>query len=150
MIDPPSSTEQPEPEEQASRSWDYRVLVADDDARCRGSLTTLLALDGFQIFPAQCGEEALRHIRDVQPRVEDRIHFMVLDYNMPDLTGLEVLRRVRGNLGLLLPAIVVTGEFSSALEWSVIAEGGFALVPKPIQPRPLRQIVQDLVRQMLS
>ena len=148
MIDPPSSNE-PGPEELTSPCWEYRVLVADDDAQCRGSLVSLLALDGFQIFPAQCGEEALRHIRAVQPHVEDRIHFMVLDYNMPDLTGLEVLRRVRGNLGLLLPAIVVTGEFSSDLERSVIAEGGFALVPKPIQPRPFRQIVQNLVRQEL-
>ena len=118
-----------------------RVLLADDDTRCRSSLASLLAADGFVTFGVDNGREVLTEIRARTP-----VHFLVLDYNMPDLTGLDVLRALRRDLGLRLPTILVSGEFSLKLQQEVLREGGFALVPKPVQPTPFRSLVSELVQ----
>lgn len=127
---------------------DYRVLVADDDDRVRGSLASLLDGEGFSTLPVDCGSEVLRLVQ--APRRETRIDFLVLDYNMPDLTGVEVLRRMREQLGLILPSILVSGEASADLEETVLAVGGFALVSKPIQPASFRRLVWKLVKSELG
>ena len=64
---------------------------------------------------------------------------------MPDLNGLEVLRRMRLQLRVSLPSILVSGEFSTDLERTVRQEGGFALVPKPVQLSQFRRLVRNLV-----
>ena len=132
----------------AAASVDYRVLVADDDERVRGSLESLLGGEGFSTLPVNCGFEVLRLVE--APRTEVRIDFLVLDYNMPDLTGVEVLRRMREQLGLFLPTILVSGEFSDSLEQTVLEVGGFALVSKPIQPTLFRRLVWRLVKTELG
>ena len=132
----------------ASSLVDYRVLVADDDERVRGSLASLLDGEGFDTLPVNCGTEVLRLLQ--APRSETRIDFLVLDYNMPDLTGVEVLRRMREHLGLFLPSILVSGEFSDDLEQMVLEVGGFALVSKPIQPASFRRLVWKLVKSELG
>ncbi|MFQ5654289.1 MAG: response regulator [Planctomycetota bacterium] len=135
----------------------YRILVADDDSRSRESLVALLSFDGFHALPLEGGQAALRWLRRWSEANEiwersaratvpvDPVHLLVLDYNMPDLNGLEVLRRVRIELQISLPTIVVSGECSQDLERSVFEEGGYALVPKPIEPSGFRTLVWSLV-----
>ena len=146
----------------------YRVLVADDDVGCRNSLISLLSLEGFKTFSVEGGRQVLERIDELRRALhettredsserdglqrdlhEQTIHFLVLDYNMPDLSGLEVLRKMRVELRITLPTILVTGEFTPDLERSVKAEGGFALVPKPVEPQPFRQLVWRLVKSRL-
>lgn len=152
-----------------ARSNHYRVLVADDDAGCRDSIVSLLVHDGFEASAVSEGHAAIRALRS-PPKVEGDsetsaerasprrrvtlggapraagFDFVVLDYNLPDLTGLEILRVVRCDLRLELPAILVTGDFSDDLERSVLAIGGFAVMKKPVHPANFREIVWDLVR----
>ena len=82
-------------------------------------------------------------------RADDEIDFLVLDYNMPDLTGLEVLRRIH-RYRIALPTIMVTGQFTNELERIVLREGGFALVPKPIKLDYFRELVWELVHTRLQ
>ena len=133
------------PDEKPLPVTGLRVLLADDDSRCRSSLASLLAADGFDTHGVDSGQEVLHEINKPSFSVSP-VHFLVLDYNMPDLTGLDVLRKVKNELGLRLPAILVSGEFSLALQRTVLEEGGFALVPKPVQPIPFRHLVWELVR----
>ncbi|MCI0651785.1 MAG: response regulator [Planctomycetes bacterium] len=156
----------------------FGVLVADDDLRSRDSVAALLTLEGFRTQEVECGNVALEFLRrqlesatDAEasergsrehgrerregaagraPRTLERIHFLVLDYNMPDLTGLEVLRRLRVELGLFLPAILMSGESNEELERAVLEAGGFALVPKPVVPVHFRRLVWKLVRRHLE
>lgn len=140
----------------------YRVLVADDDSRCRESLVSLLDHEGYRVKPASCGHEALDWLRpgsDLaagEPRAveEERrvtpFDFIVLDYNMPDLSGIEVLRLVRVRYQLSLPALFVSGEVSVELHRSVEEVGGFALLPKPIEPKLFRTEINNLVRLFLE
>jgi DNA-binding response OmpR family regulator len=65
------------------------VLLVDDDAAIRRSLADGLELEGFEVVPASGGRAALAALESVTPAV------VVLDLAMPDLDGLEVLRRLR-------------------------------------------------------
>ncbi|MEE8141603.1 MAG: response regulator [Planctomycetota bacterium] len=141
----------------------YRVLVADDDDGCRDSMTSLLNGEGFETFSVTGGWPVLERVVQLGKTVEagrtqsggpamaggPAIDFLVLDLNMPDLSGLEVLRRMRGVLHLFLPSILVTGEFSLELERSVREVGGFALVSKPVEPLHFRELVWELVENEL-
>jgi DNA-binding response OmpR family regulator len=65
------------------------VLLVDDDAAIRRSVAEGLQLEGFDVVPASGGRAALAAIDSIEPAV------VVLDLAMPDLDGLEVLRRLR-------------------------------------------------------
>jgi CheY-like chemotaxis protein len=135
-----------------------RVLVADDDERSLDSLVALLAGEGLSTEPFLGGLEALARLGLIDPRarrpreerVAARIDFLVLDYNMPDLSGIEVLRRIRSGFGMPLPAILVSGESNDELERLWLAAGGFALLPKPVVPDDFRLEVRRLLRRFFG
>jgi DNA-binding response OmpR family regulator len=79
------------------------VLLVDDDARIRKAVGTGLTLEGFEVVPASGGRAALAAIEQIEPAV------MLLDMTMPDLDGLEVLRRLRA-AGNDLPVCVVSAR----------------------------------------
>ena len=65
------------------------VLLVDDDAAIRRTVGEGLELEGFHVVPASGGRAALEAVQSVRPGV------VLLDLTMPDLDGLEVLRRLR-------------------------------------------------------
>jgi DNA-binding response OmpR family regulator len=67
------------------------VLLVDDDDAIRRTVGASLELEGFTVIPASGGRAALEAAARMRPAV------VLLDLNMPDLDGLEVLRRLRAN-----------------------------------------------------
>jgi DNA-binding response OmpR family regulator len=65
------------------------VLLVDDDAAIRRAVGAALELEGFRVVPASGGRAALAAAEAIAPAV------VLLDLTMPDLDGLEVLRRLR-------------------------------------------------------
>jgi len=65
------------------------VLLVDDDAAIRKVVAAGLELEGFRVVPASGGRAALAAVEQVRPAI------VLLDLAMPDLDGLEVLRRLR-------------------------------------------------------
>ena len=68
-----------------------RVLVVDDDAVIRQLICVNLELEGFQVFTAEDGQDALEKVRDVDPKV------VTLDIMMPRLDGWETAARLRND-----------------------------------------------------
>jgi two-component system response regulator MprA len=66
-----------------------RVLVVDDEPAVRSSLKRALELDGYTVFLASDGRQALARLR------VDRVDAIVLDVAMPMLDGIETARRLR-------------------------------------------------------
>jgi DNA-binding response OmpR family regulator len=79
------------------------VLLVDDDAAIRRTVTTGLELEGFDVVCASGGRPALEALGTVRPAV------MLLDLTMPDLDGLQVLRRMR-SAGDDLPICVLSAR----------------------------------------
>ncbi len=82
-----------------------RVLIVDDVADNRAVLSCRLVKDGFEIVEADSGAEALRLVQ------EQAFDVMLLDVMLPDMSGTEVLRRIRDKFSAsLLPVIMVTPD----------------------------------------
>jgi len=79
------------------------VLLVDDDAAIRRSVAVGLELEGFRVVSASGGRAALEAVERMHPAV------VLLDLTMPDLDGLEVLRRLR-SVGDEVPVCVLSAR----------------------------------------
>ncbi len=66
-----------------------KVLVVDDESAMRRGIAVSLAARGYTVYEARSGEEALISFHENQPEL------ILLDVNMPGMSGLEVCRRIR-------------------------------------------------------
>jgi CheY-like chemotaxis protein len=113
------------------------VLIADDDARVRLLLRTILRRDGHVVLEATGGAEALRLLREARPAIA------ILDVEMPPPSGLDVCRIVRADPDLTgIRLIVVTG---SATGSQAMAAGADVHLAKPFSPSQLGAAVAGLV-----
>jgi DNA-binding response OmpR family regulator len=102
-----------------------RVLVVDDDPECRELLRVYLTAKGYDVMEAETGGEGLRRIR------EDRPHLVLLDINLPDITGLVVLREAKA-LDPALGVIMVTGLQEEEVGREAMQAGAFDYITKPL------------------
>jgi len=103
------------------------ILVVDDDASNIQVLLSMLEND-YQILVANSGEQALRLLdKTVQ------IDLVLLDIDMPLLSGFDVLRRLRANpLHSSIPVIMVTGQNHEDTEAYALDQGANDFISKPI------------------
>lgn len=66
-----------------------RILVVDDEPQIRRVLRTTLSAQGYEVFDAKTGEDALLVVRD------QRFDLILLDMNMPGIGGLAACRQIR-------------------------------------------------------
>jgi CheY-like chemotaxis protein len=110
----------------ATNDPSFRILITDDDNRCREALRDIMSPEGYETLEASCGEEA---IDIVDSGVQ--VHLVMLDMQMPTLTGLETLQIVR-QINALLPAILVTADITDSLMRQAIQSQVYSVIPKPI------------------
>jgi len=118
-----------------------KILVVDDDADIAMILKDRLDSLGFEAIVAKDGVQALDAVERETPRI------MILDLEMPRLSGVEVLQRLsqgkqRGRDGYDVPVIVMTahGTIKKAVE--AMKEGAYDFVTKPIDVDHLIMTIQ--------
>lgn len=80
------------------------VLVADDNDDTRQMFQSLLAAKGYRVIEASDGEQAVEVVQRENPGL------VLLDLQLPRLNGLDVIHRLRKDLGLIdVPLVVITG-----------------------------------------
>jgi len=104
-----------------------RLLVIEDDPRDRFSITELLAHDDVEIGSASTGEDALRMLT-----AEDW-DCVVLDLSLPDMSGFEVLERMRDANMENVPVVVFTGKALSAEEDAKLHSMARSIVVKGVE-----------------
>lgn len=118
-----------------------RVLVVDDDDTARRFLIRAIGRGGLDVTEASCGRDALAQI---EARCPDLV---LLDSQMPEMSGEEVLRSLRGNPDTAeLPVIVVTGRAGVDDHLAGLEAGADDVVAKPVHPDELL----DRVRMQLE
>ena len=102
-----------------------RLLVVDDDPEVRALVTTVLTEDGYTVDTAHDGIAAVAALRAARPDA------IVLDLNMPGMTGQDFLALYRQLPGPHVPVIVLSGAGYGVRQ--TVAAGGVAaaVLPKP-------------------
>jgi CheY-like chemotaxis protein len=110
---------------------DFSILIADDDRDSRDVLRDIIQPEGFRLFVAASGEEAIDLLMQVNV-----VHLAVFDMHMPTLTGVDTFRLAR-QFQATLPAILVTADPNETVVRQAIAAQFFSVVPKPINKNVL-------------
>jgi len=118
----------------SNASNDKRVILVDDDPDVRRSMTFLLRRYGFTVEDFANGLELL------SAGASSNSDFLLLDYKLPHLNGLELLSKLRLE-GITSPAILITGFFSNGLI-SKAEEVGFSRVVE--KPAPIETIIRQI------
>src|SRR5665811_2298315 len=112
-----------------------RILIADDEEIVIRSCLRILDGDDFQVEAVQDGREALRKIE------ENPYDVLILDIMMPNMDGLEVLRRVK-ETHPNVDVIMITGLSQIDTAVQAMKLGAFDYISKPFEPDELKLVVQ--------
>ena len=116
------------------------VLVADDNADILGLVTAVLERSGYEVVAVSDGAQALASVDKRKPDLA------VLDITMPEIDGLEVLRRLRADTRTNgLPVVLLSAQVQEADVDRGFATGASAYLKKPFSPRELTERVADLL-----
>lgn len=103
----------------------HRIMIVDDEAPIRESLQGLFEDEGFLVYLAASGEEAVAKLR------KQSVDCVLLDIWMPGIDGLETLSRLR-QLDESLPVIMMSGHATIDTAVRATRQGAFDFVEKPI------------------
>ncbi len=112
-----------------------KLLVVDDDALIRRSLSELLRREGYEVLEASTGAEALETAALAQP------HLVISDFNMPEVDGMALLRELHSRRPDL-PVILVTGYGTVEHAVEAMKSGAYDYVSKPILDDEMMLVVR--------
>ena len=115
-----------------------RILVIDDDREMIDLLRQSLAQEGFELSTAQSGEVGIDRGRNEQPEI------VLLDVNLPDISGFEVLRRMRRESDV--PVIMLTARGEEVDRIVGLEIGADDYLPKPFSVRELVARINAILR----
>jgi two-component system phosphate regulon response regulator OmpR len=121
-------------------SDEAHILVVDDDARLRGLLSRYLAEQGFRVTTAADAADARDKLRFVQPDL------MVLDVMMPGEGGLAFIASLRGELGDVVPVLLLTARGAPEDRIAGFEAGADDYLGKPFEPLELVLRIRALLR----
>lgn len=103
----------------------YSILVTDDDLAVRETLRDVFEPEGFRTLLAASGEEAIEIVET------DTVHLVMLDMQLPRLTGLETLHVVR-QINAALPCVLISADADEHLMQKALSAHAFSFLLKPI------------------
>lgn len=115
-----------------------RLVLVEDDENVRRSMTMLLRARGFQIDAYRTGSELL---------MMQGLHggdCLLIDYKMPRLDGLELMRRLRAQKDVT-PGLMITGFYSDTLRTKALTAGFSDVLEKPTTPDSLIGMIRRTV-----
>ena len=134
LTDPPK-------EDQYMPEFDgLRALVADDDANTCVSVERMLKAVGLRSEWCTSGKEAVFRAK-VAYENGDSFRLYIIDWLMPDLNGIETVRRIRAVIGSDTPIIILTSYDWSDIEEEARLAGVTAFVSKPMFPSDLHRVL---------
>jgi len=128
-------------EEFAMHPTPTRILVVDDEPSIRNLLDRVLRQEGYQVSSAVNGNEGLDHVNRENP------HLIILDLNLPDLSGEDVCQRIRQTPRIQsTPVMILTGRNTQGLSTRCLNEGADDYLSKPFDIPELVAHVRALLR----
>ena len=121
----------------------HRILIADDEPNIVISLEFLMKREGYEVFVARDGPQALEAI------LRDRPHLVLLDVMMPGKTGFDVCQEVRANEAVkdtLILMLTAKGRDTDVAKG--MAMGATAYMTKPFSTKEMARKVRELLERV--
>ena len=116
------------------------ILIADDEEDLRMLVAITLEDSAYRIVTAVDGEQALNQIRQIRPDL------VILDWKMPRVNGLEVVKQLRQDpTTMRIPVVLLTANHCQKDQAQVQALGIVAYLVKPFSPLELLHLVQEVL-----
>ena len=123
------------------------ILIIEDDSSLLLMYTALLE-DQFRLYTAESGEKGLNRLQ------QEEIHIVLLDLRLPDMDGLDVLRRIK-SMDENVDVIVITGNSNIRTAVDAMKLGAYDYIVKPFEVDEVLSLLwrtlerQNLVREVL-
>ena len=117
-----------------------KILVVDDEPQIRRVLKTTLSAQGYEVFDARTGKDALESVR------AGRFDLILLDVRLPDANGWELAREIK-RLHPKLPVIAQTAYAMSTDRQKSEEAGCDGYLSKPIRKS---ELFQEIAKYMLQ
>jgi CheY-like chemotaxis protein len=114
------------------------ILVIDDNTSGAQTLSMLLALDGYDVSVVHRGEDAIEHVDRYKPAM------ILLDIGLPDMSGYDVARRIRGLPHGHVPFIMAVTGWGTEEDQQRAREAGCDLhMTKPVNFEHLERVLKN-------
>ncbi len=115
------------------------ILIADDSDSIRSILKLTLNLKGYNVEETDNGKAAYELLS------KNQYDLLISDIDMPHLTGIELLVKIRSELNnKTIPIIICTAEKLSN-ESDILSKGASKIIAKPFAPNDLLRVVGELI-----
>lgn len=119
------------------------ILLVDDEQDILEFLSYTLQKEGYRVFTATNGEEAVKKVQEVAPTL------ILMDVMMPHMDGIEACQIIRKDLNLNQPIIAfLTARAEDYAQIAGFSAGADDYINKPIRPRLLISKIQSLLRRV--
>ncbi|PTY06142.1 two-component system response regulator [Opitutaceae bacterium EW11] len=116
------------------------ILTADDSASMRQMVAFTLRGAGYDVVEAGDGGEAMERIQEQPP------HLVITDLNMPNVDGIELIRRIRAHpTSKYVPIVMLTTESADPRKQEGRAAGATGWIVKPFRPEQLVAVAKKLL-----
>jgi len=121
----------------------HTILLVDDEPDILEFLSYNIRKEGYKVFTASNGEEAIRLTQQLNPSL------IILDVMMPKMDGIETCQVIRKDLNLAQPLIAfLTARAEDYAQIAGFEAGGDDYITKPIRPRLLISKIEALLRRL--
>jgi two-component system, OmpR family, manganese sensing response regulator len=120
-----------------------KVLIAEDDVALCENIEQLLQAEQFLVDAVLDGDEAMAYLQSFS------YDLMILDWDLPGLSGVEICRRFRMSGGMT-PILILTGKSSVDDKTTGLDAGADDYVTKPFHPKELQSRIRALLRRPAS
>ena len=131
--------ERPAGDKSVESAMPAKILVVEDNPDSREMIACLLRLKGYDIVSATDGQEAF----DLLER--ERPDLIITDIQMPNVDGIEMIRRLRKHSELNQVPILVMSAYRSGVVSEAMAAGANASTRKPVEWHSLHEIIRQLL-----
>ncbi len=115
-----------------------KILLVDDEENVRNALKRVLRKEGYEVYSAGSGQDALKQLKDISPDV------IISDFLMPEMNGIEFLNKAREILPDVI-RIILTAHADLQMAMQAINEAGvYRLLTKPWEDTDLKILLHQI------
>ncbi len=116
-----------------------KILVVDDELNMRVVLSAMLKKEGYEVFAAANGLEALKVLK------QEDVDVIITDLRMPKLDGMGLLEQI-ADLYTATPVIIITAHGTVATAVDALKKGAFDYITKPFEQDDLKNVISKAIK----